>query len=70
MTTRVRSSLGTLPNHTTMMTGRPTEQPAGQANTVQHGYTGNQASGRDVTLHNSGNPHCTLQEVVKEHLTI
>jgi hypothetical protein len=47
----------TIPNHATMMTGRPTEQPVGQANTVYHGYTGNQTPGRRVTLHNSGNPH-------------
>jgi hypothetical protein len=47
----------TIPNHTAMVTGRPTEQPAGQADTVQHGYTDDGTPGPDVTLHNSGNPH-------------
>jgi predicted AlkP superfamily pyrophosphatase or phosphodiesterase len=47
----------TIPNHATMMTGRPTGQPSGQGNTVYHGYTGNRTSRSGVTLHNSGNPH-------------
>jgi hypothetical protein len=29
----------TLPNHTTLLTGRHVSQPAGQPNTVQHRYT-------------------------------
>lgn len=29
----------TLPNHTTMLTGRPVLQPEGLPNTVHHGYT-------------------------------
>jgi hypothetical protein len=52
----------TIPNHTTMMTGRPTQQPAGHANTVYHGYTGNHTPRRKVTLHNSGNPHLSYVE--------
>jgi hypothetical protein len=47
----------TIPNHATMVTGRPTEQPAGQANTVHHGYTGNSTPRSNATLHNAGNPH-------------
>jgi len=47
----------TIPNHATMVTGRPTEQPTGQADTVQHGYTSDRATRSGVTLHNSGNPH-------------
>lgn len=31
----------TLPNHTTMVTGRPVLQPVGQPNTVHHGWTSN-----------------------------
>jgi hypothetical protein len=46
----------TLPNHTSQVTGRPVTQPAGQANTVHHGYTKNSRPGRKDTLHNSGNP--------------
>lgn len=47
----------TVPNHATMLTGRPSEQPAGQPNTVHHGYTSDKDPGSGVTLHNSGNPH-------------
>ena len=45
----------TLPNHTTMLTGRPVLQPAGQAITVHHGYTSNSDPPLATTLHNSGN---------------
>lgn len=45
----------TLPNHTCMMTGRPTLQPAGQPTTVHHGYTSNSTPGPLDTLHNTGN---------------
>ena len=31
----------TLPNHTSMLTGRPVLQPAGAPNTVHHGWTTN-----------------------------
>ena len=47
----------TLPNHTSMLTGRPVLQPATQPNTVHHGYTDNGDPGPGVTLHNSGNPN-------------
>ncbi len=47
----------TLPNHTSMLTGRPVLQPAAQPNTVHHGYTDNSDPGATVTLHNSGNPN-------------
>ena len=45
----------TLPNHTSMTTGRPVSQPAGQPNNVHHGYTSNSDPGGSETLHNSGN---------------
>jgi len=45
----------TLPNHTTMITGRPVLQPAGMPNTVHHGYTSNSDPAPTTTLHNSGN---------------
>lgn len=45
----------TLPNHTTMVTARPVTQPAGQPNTVHHGYTSNSDPAPTTTLHNSGN---------------
>jgi hypothetical protein len=45
----------TLPNHTTMLTGRPVLQPAGQPATVHHGYTKNLVPAPGVTLHNGGN---------------
>ena len=47
----------TLPNHTTMLTGRPVSQPSGQPNTVHHGWTSNDAPAPGVTLHNGGNPN-------------
>jgi len=46
----------TLPNHTTMLTGRPVERPDGMAETVHHGFTDNDTLPRTATLHNSGNP--------------
>ncbi len=45
----------TLPNHTSMLTGRPVLLPAGQPNTVHHGYTSNTDPAPTETLHNSGN---------------
>ncbi|MBW2400451.1 MAG: alkaline phosphatase family protein [Deltaproteobacteria bacterium] len=39
-----------LPNQASMLTGRPVLQPAGQANTVQHGYTDDGDPG-GATLH-------------------
>ena len=47
----------TLPNHTCMVTGRPAEQPAGQPNTVHHGYLDNGEPRVNWTLHNQGNPN-------------
>ena len=50
----------TLPNHATMLTGRPVLQPAGQPNTVHHGYIWNVDPAPTTTLHNSGgNPNVT-----------
>jgi hypothetical protein len=49
----------TLPNHTTMLTGRPVSQPPGQPNTVHHGWTSNNEPAAGVTLHNGGNPNLT-----------
>lgn len=45
----------TLPNHTSMVTGRPVSQPAGLPNTVHHGWTSNTDPAPTATLHNSGN---------------
>jgi len=47
----------TLPNHTSMITGRPVTQPEGMPNTVHHGYTSNDFPEENETLHNSGNPN-------------
>jgi Type I phosphodiesterase / nucleotide pyrophosphatase len=47
----------TLPNHTSMLTGRPVSQPAGMPTTTQHGYTLNIDPAITDTLHNSGNPN-------------
>lgn len=46
----------TLPNHTCMVTGRPVLQPAGQPDTIHHGYTRNTSPDSLDTLHNMGNP--------------
>jgi hypothetical protein len=43
----------TLPNHTCMLTGRPTLQPEGMDGKVFHGYTSNSLPRRGATLHNS-----------------
>jgi hypothetical protein len=45
----------TLPNHTSMITGRPVSQPAGLPNTTHHGYTHNSDPNPSWTLHNQGN---------------
>jgi len=47
----------TIPNQTSMLTGRPVSQPDGMPNTVQHGYTSNSDPSLSTTLHNSGNPN-------------
>ena len=49
----------TLPNHTTMLTGRPVSRPSGQPNTVHHGWTSNDDPAPGETLHNGGNPNLT-----------
>ena len=45
----------TLPNHTSMVTGRPVLQPAGAPNTLHHGWVTNSDPSASATLHNSGN---------------
>jgi hypothetical protein len=45
----------TLPNHTSMLTGRPVSQPVGMPNTTHHGYTLNVDPLPTATLHNTGN---------------
>lgn len=47
----------TIPNHTSMLTGRPAAQPNGMADTVHHGYTYNLEPSVTDTLHNKGNPN-------------
>ncbi len=44
----------TVPNHVSVVTGRPVLQPAGAANTVHHGFTANFPSA-GATFHTSGN---------------
>ena len=41
----------TLPNHTTILSGRPVLQPAGQPLSTHHGYTSNVDPGPSDTLH-------------------
>jgi hypothetical protein len=48
----------TIPDHTSIITGRPTEQPVGQPNTVHHGYVNNFPLASD-TYHDDGNPNLT-----------
>ncbi len=45
----------TVPNHTSMITGRPVLQPDGQPNTVHHGVTSNSPAST-ATIHSIGNP--------------
>jgi hypothetical protein len=49
-------SSDTIPNHTSMFTGRPVLQPAGMPNTTHHGYNNNFPGFAD-TIHTHGNPH-------------
>jgi Type I phosphodiesterase / nucleotide pyrophosphatase len=44
----------TLPNHTSMLTGRPVSLPEGMPSTVHHGYTSNGQPSSSWTLHNRG----------------
>jgi predicted AlkP superfamily pyrophosphatase or phosphodiesterase len=46
----------TLPNHTTILSGRPVSAVRGLPRTAHHGFTGNVAPGDGDTVHNSGNP--------------
>jgi hypothetical protein len=43
----------TIPNHVSMVTGRPVLQPTGQVNTVPHLYTNNGTPGPTDTLHDT-----------------
>lgn len=47
----------TLPNHTSMITGRPVSRPSGAPVTIHHGYTNNVDPAPSDTLHNDGNPN-------------
>ena len=49
------SNTYTLPNHTSMITGRPVSQPADDP-TLHHGYLNNSSPRSTDTLHNAGNP--------------
>jgi len=46
----------TVPNHIAMFTARPVSQPAGQTNTLHHGYANNFPFDSD-TIHANGNPN-------------
>lgn len=46
----------TLPNHTSMLTGRPVLQPEGLPEGIFHGWTLNHLPPHGATLHNTGNP--------------
>lgn len=48
------SYTNTLPNHTTMLTGRPTLQPEGMKDAVFHNWTSNSIPRRGMTLHQNG----------------
>ncbi len=58
----------TLPNHISMLTGRPVSQPAGQATDVHHGYTSNTSPAPTDTIHNVGNPNVAYVESVYDVL--
>ena len=47
----------TLPNHTTMLTGRPVSADEALPVTTYHGWTTNAEVDFSVTLHNAGNPN-------------
>jgi len=50
----------TLPNHTSMLTGRPVSADEKLPDTIYHGWTSNDVvTDTTTTLHNSGNPHLT-----------
>lgn len=60
----------TVPNHLSMITGRPVRQPAGQPNTVAHGFLYDSTPG-GATIHNSGNTNvpykASVFDVVHDH---
>jgi Type I phosphodiesterase / nucleotide pyrophosphatase len=59
-TFNARSDYGstvTLPNHVTLVTGRPVVQPVGQPNTVHHGWIWNSDPAPTQVLHATGNPN-------------
>lgn len=45
----------TVPNHISILTARPVSQPAGQTNTLHHGFSNN-FPGPNDTIHANGNP--------------
>jgi predicted AlkP superfamily pyrophosphatase or phosphodiesterase len=47
----------TLPNHTSIISGRPVSPVEGLAADINHGYYDNVIPGPEQTLHNSGNPN-------------
>ena len=51
----VVGSTRTLPNHISMLTGRPAALQSGMAESVPHSYLKNVNTSGDVTLHNAGN---------------
>jgi hypothetical protein len=53
----------TLPNHTSMLTGRPVLQPEGLPPGVFHGWTINNVPPLGATLHTTGNPASTFDVV-------
>jgi hypothetical protein len=61
----------TLPNHVTMLTGRPVAADPALPNTTQHGWTINGDVPPSVTLHNAGNPNlfyiASIFDVVHDH---
>jgi hypothetical protein len=63
-------STDTVLNHVSMITGRPVNQPAGQANTVHHGFSNN-FPGPNDTIHAHGNPNVPYKsstfDVVHDH---
>jgi hypothetical protein len=61
----------TLPNHVTMLTGRPVAADPALPNTTHHGWAGNGDVPPALTLHNAGNPNlsyiASVFDVVHDH---
>jgi predicted AlkP superfamily pyrophosphatase or phosphodiesterase len=61
----------TLPNHASMLTGRPVLFVPGASNTVYHGYINNSNPGSNDTLHNQGNANlpyiASVFDVIHDH---